>query len=275
MNPFLVAATLWRLGHAMGVAPSLHDLLRALAKGTLSLAGMLKAYQAAHGLEATGELDTATERLLMTPRCGLPDTMAARTEPCKWPMNRVTWSQTVLLPGLDHVTVDRIFRRAWSTWSDVCGLDPVEIGPENWAEVVNVVSTSGQGRTDDLDGLGGVLAWSELPCAARPNSRLRQVYDRAESWTEHSLYLVAAHEIGHALGIPHLGPGALMAPYLNLSLTGLTPADVAEAVARYGPRASASPPVPPAPPASAPLTVQVDVTEPGRYLLTLVMTKQP
>lgn len=266
MNPFLLAATLWRLGHALGLAPSLHDLLRALASGKLDLGRMVRSFQASHGLAETGELDGATEKLLATPRCGLPDRQESRDRPCAWPHRDVTWAQAVRLDNVPDQVVAGVFRRAWSAWSDVCGIQPVENRADS-PVVTNVVSTSGKGRRDDLDGAGGVLAWSEMPCGATPSSRLRQVYDRDEPWTEHTLFLVAVHEIGHALGIPHLGPGTIMAPYLDASLKGLTPADVAEAVARYGAR-----PTPPPPTPVQPVTIEVDVRETGKYLLTINLT---
>ena len=88
-------------------------------------------------------------------------------------------------------------------------------------------------------------------------------FDEEESWVGEShqrgthLKYVAAHEIGHALGLPHINrPGALMAPTINTQnnvLVALSPSDVEAIQKLYGkksaPASTPSPRTPsPAPP---------------------------
>ena len=99
-----------------------------------------------------------------------------------------------------------------------------------------------------IDGPGGVLAWSELPCGE--DRRLQQRYDIRENWGVEwnetggkvSLAKTVCHEIGHAIGIPH-GPKGNVMYYSSGGWTGPTlgPWDIQEARRRY-PAAPTPPP---------------------------------
>jgi hypothetical protein len=89
-----------------------------------------------------------------------------------------------------------------------------------------------------IDRQGAVLAWSTLPCSGLP---IRQRYDAREQWDlsdgksddAPSLWLVIAHELGHALGLDHYAPGNIMAPYYSQMSTTPGPEDLAELERRY------------------------------------------
>ena len=270
MNLFQLALLLWKLGYMPDVK-TIADVLKLLSNGVEKF---LAAFQSQHGLKPTGNLDEATKALLKRHRCGQPDIMESRADTCKWPSNRVTWSQAIRLPTLAPDVVDRIYATAWNQWASVCGLTPVLAGP---SDAPHVRATAGAGPLNHLDGAGGVLAWSELPCGATDATRLQQMFDQSELWNEPMFLAVACHEIGHAIGLPHLPTGSLMAPYYDAKITAPTPVDIAEAVARYGPPVAPSDPLPkplpnpPVPPAST--TFRLDVAEPGAYLVTWSVAK--
>ena len=278
-----VALFLWRLGHSPETL-GLVDLVKRVVAG--GLPEIIKAFQRFHGLPTTGEIDEATYALIHSPRCAHRDALAVE-DLCRWPQARVTWGQAVALAQLDDAQVLGAFRAAWSAWAEVCGVEPLEIPQAGPPVIMNVFAYSGDGKTYGLDGPGGVLAWSQLPCKVQADAKLRQVFDKAESWTLDQLVAVATHEIGHALGLPHLGPGTLMSPYYNPAVTKPTAADAAEAVKRYGPPKNpaagpsppaASPPAEPTTPAGSPqpppLQVWFHADAPGDYVLSLSLRKE-
>lgn len=192
--------------------------------------------------------------------CGVPHSylslMAQEYIRPQWSKTSLTWSVAGNLPGLTLEMLNTIYAEAWEAWVAVCGITAARI----LIQGADVNKTTGR-----IDGPGGVLAWSELPSGDdRP---LTQRYDNSESWDQNFLRVVASHEIGHALGLPHLARGNLMQPTYDPTITKPQAGDIAEIQRRYGPPKTR--PVPePAPPlnpgaADKILLWKSDLTESG------------
>lgn len=213
---------------------------------------VLVEYQTFHELEVTGELDSVTERHILLPRfCSYPDRMAVEelSGPARWGIRSLTWSLVGSIPGLSNEDAKAAFAEAWTGWTNAANLTATYTAN---AKTANIIKTVG-----GIDRSGGTLAWSELPNGN--DGQLTQKYDAHERWiiaenppsASIDLVRVARHELGHALGISHIGGNNLLAPTYSSRIRGLQAGDVAEIVKRYGAR-QAPPPTPGIPPTVPP-----------------------
>mgnify|MGYP000848299242 FL=1 len=206
--------------------------------GSRAFSTALKAFQEDSGIKADGKLGPQTRRALLDPLlgfCGVTEHIRTHDGLCKWPTGAITWTITgSLAPRISAADQKAAFTEAWRYWSAVCNITPKYVANSKTA---NVLMGAGP-----IDGAGNTLAWSHLPCGTA--LQLEQKYGTAETWVisenprrvEIDLVRVAAHEIGHVLGIPHLSDsGALLAPMYNPLVRGPQKSDIAEAVKRYGP----------------------------------------
>ncbi len=130
---------------------------------------------------------------------------------------------------------------AFDAWSDVADLTFTQI--VDGGEPFNTVGPSGDIRLGGhvFDGAYGVLAHGYYP----PNNGLTAAgdihFDIAEPWKigfggpGFDIFTVAAHEIGHAIGLGHVtGVQALMNPVYTQAFHGLLADDIDGAQAIYG-----------------------------------------
>lgn len=165
-----------------------------------------------------------------TPRriCGVPDQDGIRLigDLCKWPHTKITYYENMTLSGLTREQIKAAYDLAFQQWADVCG---IEVARVDDPKLANVFARQGW-----IDVPGMTLAWSYFPCGYASTDQVTQKYDTMERWTPNFLVATACHEIGHALGLSHLGSGTLMAAW-GSSITKPQAKDIAEAQARYGP----------------------------------------
>ncbi|XP_048350384.1 collagenase 3-like [Sphaerodactylus townsendi] len=186
-----------------------------LKKSANSMASKLREMQAFFGLEVTGKLDEETFELMQEPRCGVPDVGEYNFFPrnVKWSNNNLTYRIVNYTPDLTKAEVDRAFRKAFKVWSDVTPLNFTRIR-SGTADIMISFGSREHGDFYPFDGPSGLLAHAFPP---GPKFGGDAHFDEDELWSTDSkgynLFLVAAHELGHSLGLEHSrDPGALMYP---------------------------------------------------------------
>ena len=165
----------------------------------------------------------------------------------KWLGGRVTYSFVNDSPDLVVSRERGIIGQAFGLWSNMAKLYPSEVAAGD-ACTGNIRILWGPGEHGDgfaFDGPGGVLAHAFYPPPVNSTCIAGDMhFDEAELWTSPTsggggidLCTVAAHEIGHAIGLKHsLDPNALMAPFYTGRRCHLSFDDIAGVIALYGAR---------------------------------------
>jgi hypothetical protein len=116
-----------------------------------------------------------------------------------WPIRDITIALGGLeFPGVGRDKTVEIFTRVCSRLNSVCNLR-MRVSPlETYGSIIPT--------TIKIDGRGRVLAESYMPYRGMsPRTSLSQRYDTSELWTNLDIfYVVALHEVGHAVGMPHI-----------------------------------------------------------------------
>ncbi|XP_008054158.1 matrix metalloproteinase-27 [Carlito syrichta] len=181
--------------------------------------GKMREMQAFFGLTVTGELDPKTLETMKTPRCGVPDVSQYGYTLPGWRKYNLTYRIMNYTPDMARVDVDEAIQKALEVWSKVTPLKFTKRS-KGIADIMIAFRTRVHGWCPRyFDGPLGVLGHAFPP---GPGLGGDTHFDEDENWTKDTagfnLFLVAAHEFGHSLGLSHSqDPTALMFPnYISL-----------------------------------------------------------
>ncbi|XP_028968266.1 matrix metalloproteinase-2 [Galendromus occidentalis] len=189
------------------------------------LASAIRRLQSFAGIPVTGEVDNETLDLMRKPRCGVKDIDWSREGVRKkrylihgdpWPRTNLTYSISDWPTNLDANFIRSKLGRAIRVWSKHSKLVFTETRDPN-ADIVIKFLRGRHGDAYPFDGPGMVLAHAYFPGTEIGGD---VHFDADENWgskmatTGVELFVAAAHEFGHSLGLAHVQePSSLMYPW--------------------------------------------------------------
>ena len=166
-----------------------------------------------------------------------------------WPNTGFTYSFATLTGDIPFASERGIIGQAFGLWSNVARVRPSEVADGGSSSCTgNVRIWWGAGDHGDgypFDGPWGVLAHAFYPPPVNAGCIAGDIhFDDAEFWVSpgwggvgFDLATVAAHEIGHSLGLGHSADSnALMYPFYSSRRAYLSYDDIAGIIAIYGTR---------------------------------------
>lgn len=157
----------------------------------------------------------------------------------KWGKTDITY---VFINGTQKLSGDterELVRAAFNLWAEETPLTFTEVSDPNQADILIGWAEGSHGDGDPFDGPGDVLAHASYPNPFE-EKQIFLHFDDAERWVDSTsqnvdLLTVAAHEIGHNLGLDHSNdPNALMFPSYSGPHRFLGDDDIAGVQSLYG-----------------------------------------
>ncbi|XP_075448534.1 matrix metalloproteinase-18-like [Ascaphus truei] len=211
-------------------------------KNSIPFSEKISQMQEFFGLEVTGKLDADTMKMMKQPRCGVTDVGQYSTFTGRpvWRKKDIRYRILNYTPDIARADVDTAIQKAFKVWSDVTPLTFTRIY-DGISDIEISFGAQVHGDFYPFDGPRGTLAHAYAPGDVIGGDAH---FDEDETWTTGSagfnLFLVAAHEFGHSLGLDHSKiPGALMYPtysYVNPNAFKLPRDDTNGIQALYGAR---------------------------------------
>ncbi|XP_072018749.1 stromelysin-1-like [Amphiura filiformis] len=178
-------------------------------------------------LPVTGQMDDKTMKLMQRPRCGVPDVDVDQNgfrsrrysinQNLKWGKTDLTYSFENYTPDMHPTQIRTSIENALKVWSDVTPLRFNEISRDGIADIEIMFAPREHGDGFTFDGRGGTLAHAFFPGEGIGGDAH---FDDDEMFLYNTdvngidLFTVAAHELGHSMGLGHSeNPAALMAPF--------------------------------------------------------------
>ncbi|XP_049634984.1 interstitial collagenase [Suncus etruscus] len=199
----------------------------------------LKQMQKFFGLKVTGKPDAETLKVMRQPRCGVPDVapLSITSRIFRWEHTSLTYRIETYTKDMHPAEVDRAIEKAFNLWSQVTPLTFTKVF-EGQADIMISFVYGDHYDNSPFDGPGNTLAHAFPPGSGLGGD---VHFDEDETWTnnlkEYNLYRVAAHELGHSLGLSHsMDIGALMYPsYFYSGEVQFSQSDIQDIQALYGP----------------------------------------
>ncbi|XP_007520792.1 interstitial collagenase-like [Erinaceus europaeus] len=199
----------------------------------------LKQMQKFFGLKVTGKPDAQTLNVMKQPRCGVPDVAPFEITPGNphWENTHLTYRIENYTPDLPRAEVDHAIEKAFQLWSNASPLTFTKV-EQGQADILFSFVWGDHHDNNPFDGPDGYLAHAFQP---GPGIGGDIHFDEDERWTnnikKYNLFHVAAHELGHSLGLSHSSDiGALMYPsYVTSEDILLAQDDINGIQALYGP----------------------------------------
>jgi predicted Zn-dependent protease len=162
----------------------------------------------------------------IAPKCSTRSSLKTATGASRWAKTHLTY----FMEGRDTGDMkrhewDRCWRRAFNSWSDVCPITFEKIYDDSADIIIDISKKKDEG----FGKRGDILAWAYLPSTSDWDGQLLTKFDKSEEWVTEIdnprkdilLQNVAAHEIGHLLGLDHSPyEEALMFPYYSAETVG-------------------------------------------------------